>query len=123
MFVLPFLVNYYGDLKLSFDSPEKPEEKIKKYTPPPKEEEVVLFEKPAKKKNKGYGGDPVFSRSRFKSVADTLKEIPVISAALGPVAGLPAARFVASHFRVMTKKTAQLLVAGPAVVELSLIHI
>ena len=72
---------------------------------------------PAKKKNKGYGGDPVFSRSRFKSVADTLKEIPVISAALGPVAGLPAARFVASHFRVMTKKTAQLLVAGPAVVE------
>jgi acetyl-CoA carboxylase carboxyltransferase component len=46
-----------------------------------------------------------------------LKEIPVVSAALGPVAGLPAARFVASHFRVMTKKTAQLLVAGPAVVE------
>jgi len=72
---------------------------------------------PAKSKNKGYGGDPVFSRSRFKSVADTLKEIPVVSAALGPVAGLPAARFVASHFRVMTKKTAQLLVAGPAVVE------
>ena len=72
---------------------------------------------PAKSKNRGYGGDPVFSRSRFKSVADTLKEIPVVSAALGPVAGLPAARFVASHFRVMTRKTAQLLVAGPAVVE------
>jgi len=72
---------------------------------------------PGKSKNRGYGGDPVFSRSRFKSVADTLKEIPVISAALGPVAGLPAARFVASHFRVMTRKTAQLLVAGPAVVE------
>ena len=72
---------------------------------------------PAKSKNKGYGGDPVFSRSRFKAIADTLKEIPVVSAALGPVAGLPAARFVASHFRVMTKKTAQLLVAGPAVVE------
>lgn len=72
---------------------------------------------PAKSKNRGYGGDPVFSRSRFKSVAETLKEIPVVSAALGPVAGLPAARFVASHFRVMTKRTAQLLVAGPAVVE------
>ena len=69
------------------------------------------------KKGKGYGGDPVFSKSRFKSVADTLKEIPVVSAALGPVAGLPAARFVASHFRVMTKKTSQILVAGPAVVE------
>jgi acetyl-CoA carboxylase carboxyltransferase component len=69
------------------------------------------------KKGRGSGGDAVFSRSRFKSIADTLKEIPVASAALGPVAGLPAARFVASHFRVMTKKTAQILVAGPAVVE------
>tara|TARA_Y100000768_G_scaffold375723_1_gene346840 strand:+ start:54 stop:1592 length:1539 start_codon:yes stop_codon:yes gene_type:complete len=69
------------------------------------------------KKSGGYGGDPVFSKSRFKSVADTLKEIPVASAALGPVAGMPAARFVASHFRVMTRETAQILVAGPAVVE------
>ena len=69
------------------------------------------------KKSGGYGGDPVFSRSRFKSFADTLREIPVASAALGPVAGMPAARFVASHFRVMTKETAQILVAGPAVVE------
>tara|TARA_Y100001970_G_scaffold158998_1_gene194411 strand:- start:30759 stop:32303 length:1545 start_codon:yes stop_codon:yes gene_type:complete len=69
------------------------------------------------KKSKGYGGDPVFSKSRFKSIADTLREIPVVSAALGPVAGMPAARFVASHFRVMTKQTAQILVAGPAVVE------
>ena len=46
-----------------------------------------------------------------------MKEIPVASAALGPVAGMPAARFVGSHFRVMTKETAQILVAGPAVVE------
>ena len=69
------------------------------------------------KKSGGYGGDPVFSKSRFKSVAETLREIPVASAALGPVAGMPAARFVASHFRVMTKETAQILVAGPAVVE------
>ena len=69
------------------------------------------------KKGRGSGGDAVFSRSRFKSVADTLREIPVASAALGPVAGLPAARFVASHFRVMTKRTSQILVAGPAVVE------
>jgi acetyl-CoA carboxylase carboxyltransferase component len=64
----------------------------------------------------GSGGDPVFSKSRFKSVADSLKTIPVVSAALGPVAGLPASRFVASHFRVMTKSTSQILVAGPAVV-------
>ena len=44
-------------------------------------------------RKKGYGGDPVFARSRFKSVAQTLKEVPVVSAALGPVAGLPASRF------------------------------
>ena len=69
------------------------------------------------KKGRNSSGDPVFSKSRFKSIADTLKTIPVVSAALGPVAGLPAARFVASHFRVMTKKTSQILVAGPAVVE------
>ncbi|MDG2060998.1 MAG: carboxyl transferase domain-containing protein [SAR86 cluster bacterium] len=69
------------------------------------------------KKGRSSGGDAVFSKSRFKSVADTLKVIPVVSAALGPVAGLPAARFVASHFRVMTKRTSQILVAGPAVVE------
>ena len=60
--------------------------------------------------------DPVFSKSRFKSVADSLRTVPVASAALGPVAGLPASRYVASHFRVMTKSTSQILVAGPAVV-------
>ena len=42
--------------------------------------------------------------------------MPVASAALGPVAGLPASRFVGSHFRVMTKKNSQILVAGPQVV-------
>jgi acetyl-CoA carboxylase carboxyltransferase component len=42
------------------------------------------------KKGKGYGGDPVFSKSRFKSVADTLKEIPVVSEATNLAAGSPA---------------------------------
>jgi acetyl-CoA carboxylase carboxyltransferase component len=41
----------------------------------------------------------------------------VASAALGAVAGLPAARLVASHFSVMSETTAQILVAGPKVVE------
>ena len=69
------------------------------------------------KKGRVYGGDPVFSKSRFKSISESVKEIPVVSSALGPVAGLPPARFVSSHFRIMTKQTAQILVAGPAVVE------
>lgn len=69
----------------------------------------------------GSGGPnlpgPVFAPSRFKSVAQTLATIPVASAGLGAVAGLPAARLVSSHFSVMSKSTAQILVAGPAVVE------
>ncbi|MEM9739784.1 MAG: carboxyl transferase domain-containing protein [Pseudomonadota bacterium] len=69
----------------------------------------------------GSGGpslpSPVFAPSRFRSVAQTLGTVPVASAALGAVAGLPAARLVSSHFSVMSKSTAQVLVAGPAVVE------
>ena len=38
------------------------------------------------------------------------------AAALGPVAGLGAARVVASHFSVIVRDTAQLFVAGPPVV-------
>ncbi|GIS36402.1 MAG: hypothetical protein Ct9H90mP7_4100 [Candidatus Neomarinimicrobiota bacterium] len=64
---------------------------------------------------KSYG-DPVFSKSRFLSVAKTLKEVPFATAALVR-RRTPASRFVASHFRVMTKKTAQVLIAGPKVFE------
>jgi len=39
-----------------------------------------------------------------------------VSACLGPVAGLGAARVVTSHFSVMVKETSQLFVAGPPVV-------
>jgi len=48
---------------------------------------------------------------------ELLSTVPVVSAALGPVAGLGAARVVFSHFSVMPKKTAQVFVAGPPVVE------
>jgi acetyl-CoA carboxylase carboxyltransferase component len=65
-------------------------------------------------------GNPVFATPRFRSVARALASVPVVTAALGPVAGLPASRFVASHFSVMSKKTAQVLIAGPAVVERAL---
>lgn len=65
-------------------------------------------------------GDPVYATSRFKSMADVLETAPVVSAAVGAVAGLPAARLAASHFTVMTRDTSQVLVAGPAVVERAL---
>ncbi len=60
---------------------------------------------------------PVYDRPRFRSVAQAMASVPVATAAMGAVAGLPAARLVASHFSVMSKATAQILTAGPAVVE------
>ena len=45
-----------------------------------------------------------------------LSRVPVAAAALGPVAGLGAARVAASHFSVMVRGTSQLFVAGPPVV-------
>jgi len=64
-------------------------------------------------------GDPVFNRPRFESVSQVLATVPVACAALGPVAGLPASRLVASHFSVMTEN-AQVLIAGPQVVQRAL---
>lgn len=63
---------------------------------------------------------PVYEPARFRSVAEALATVPVASAALGAVAGLPAARLVASHFSVMSRSTAQILIAGPAVVQRAL---
>ena len=46
-----------------------------------------------------------------------LSEVPVITAALGPVAGLGAVRLVTSHVSVMVRELSQVFVAGPAVVD------
>jgi acetyl-CoA carboxylase carboxyltransferase component len=50
-------------------------------------------------------------------VTASMSEIPVLAAALGPVAGLGAARVACSHFSVMVRGIAQIFVAGPPVVE------
>jgi acetyl-CoA carboxylase carboxyltransferase component len=49
-------------------------------------------------------------------VVDNLSQVPVVSLALGPVAGLGAARVVSSHYSLMVKGVAQVFVAGPPVV-------
>jgi acetyl-CoA carboxylase carboxyltransferase component len=49
-------------------------------------------------------------------MAELLSTVPIASAALGPVAGLGAARVVFSHFSVMPCETGQVFVAGPPVV-------
>jgi acetyl-CoA carboxylase carboxyltransferase component len=69
--------------------------------------------KSPKRSGEGAGPGP----HRFVSIASAMASVPVASAALGAVAGLPAARLVASHFAVMTRDTAQVMVAGPALVE------
>eukprot|EP00952_Eustigmatos_sp_NYUAD-ZCMA_P000148 395-Eustigmatos_ZCMA.PRE.1 len=46
------------------------------------------------------GGQP------FQLVSSTLGTVPVVGLGLGSVAGLGALRLVASHYSVMTKKTA-----------------
>jgi len=71
------------------------------------------------KKPKILNSEPVFSKNRFQALAQCLGVVPVATAALGPVAGLPAARLVASHFSVMTKNS-QVIIAGPAVVKRAL---
>ena len=50
-------------------------------------------------------------------VDEMLNTVPVVSAVLGSVAGLPAVQACLSHFNVMVKKTTQVFVAGPKVVE------
>lgn len=50
-------------------------------------------------------------------VTGALSEIPVVAAALGPVAGLGAARVAASHFSLMVRGTAQVFIAGPPLVK------
>src|SRR5947209_5159926 len=52
----------------------------------------------------------------FELTVANLNRVPVVAAALGPVAGLGAARVVCSHFSVIVRDTAQLFVAGPPVV-------
>jgi len=52
----------------------------------------------------------------FELVVENLSRVPVVGAALGPVAGLGAARVVMSHLSVIVRDTAQLFVAGPPVV-------
>ncbi|MDQ6915146.1 MAG: methylmalonyl-CoA carboxyltransferase [Actinomycetota bacterium] len=52
----------------------------------------------------------------FELVVRNLAIVPVVAAALGPVAGLGAARVVASHFAVMVRGRSQVFVAGPPVV-------
>lgn len=68
----------------------------------------------------GTVGEPVYTEPRFRIIADAMAQVPIASAALGPVAGFPAGRLVASHFSVMARGTSQVMIGGPALVERAL---
>ena len=51
---------------------------------------------------------------------DLLNKVPVVSAVLGSVAGLPAIEACMSHFNVMVKNTSQIFAGGPPVVKAAL---
>jgi propionyl-CoA carboxylase beta chain len=53
----------------------------------------------------------------WDAMVGLLSQVPVVTAALGPVAGLGAVRLVTSHVSVMVRELSQVFVAGPAVVE------
>lgn len=53
----------------------------------------------------------------WDDVVANLSEVPVVSLALGSVAGLGAARVVTSHYSMIVKGTAQMFTAGPPIVK------
>ncbi len=53
----------------------------------------------------------------WSDVVRNLDTVPVVALALGPTAGLGAARVAASHYSIMVKGLSQIFAAGPAVVE------
>lgn len=59
--------------------------------------------------------------SQMRVVApELLQKVPVVSAVLGSVAGLPAVNAAMCHFNVMVKNTSQVFVGGPPVVKTAL---
>ena len=50
-------------------------------------------------------------------VVKNLETVPVVALALGPTAGLGAARIAASHYSIMVRGLSQIFAAGPAVVD------
>lgn len=65
------------------------------------------------------GHSPMPKAFLWDTWTENLGEVPVVSLALGSVAGLGSARVVASHYSVMVKESSQLFVAGPPVVAIT----
>jgi acetyl-CoA carboxylase carboxyltransferase component len=66
------------------------------------------------------GYDFVAGATTNQALLEARATVPMVAAALGPVAGYPAARLVAAHFSLMTRHGSQVLVGGPVLVERAL---
>ena len=53
----------------------------------------------------------------FETIVSHLSIAPSVSLALGSVAGIGAARVATSHYSVIVKNSAQMMIAGPALVD------
>lgn len=75
----------------------------------------------AKSDDSGSGGRITFPDGSFwQSDVQVLKQVPVVSAIMGPTAGHVAGRAMFCHFSVMVKGTGQVFPSGPPVVERAL---
>ncbi|HZQ36089.1 MAG TPA: carboxyl transferase domain-containing protein [Dehalococcoidia bacterium] len=90
---------------------------------------ALAFKVPCIRLIDGFGGDiravAGMSRTYIPEMSITttvamLNEVPLVTAALGSVAGGPAAIATASHFSVMVKGLSQVFAAGPPVVRRAL---
>ncbi len=64
----------------------------------------------------GMGRTYIPELAGWPLAAALMSEVPVVSAPLGAVAGLPAAQVAIAHFAVMVKDVSQVFAAGPPVV-------
>jgi acetyl-CoA carboxylase carboxyltransferase component len=64
-----------------------------------------------------HGFSPLPGVDDFHAAAQQLSVSPSVSLALGTVAGAGAVRVVMSHYSVIVRGTAQMMIAGPALVE------
>ncbi|HTN79420.1 MAG TPA: carboxyl transferase domain-containing protein [Acidimicrobiales bacterium] len=66
------------------------------------------------------GRTPISQMRGWDTVLAHLSVAPSVSLALGSVAGIGAARVATSHYSVIVKDTAQMMIAGPALVDFAM---
>lgn len=82
--------------------------------------EERLEKETGRKKLPSGGGMPMPQHQGGDSFAKQLATVPVVTVLLGSVVGIGAAKAMVAHFTVMVRNIAQLFVAGPPVVKVTM---